>query len=322
VQQGESPEQVARVLGIHRSSMYRWLRLADHPDGLAAKPHLGPSPRLSPSQQLRLLDLLRQGADAHGWSNRLWTTRRIATLIQRHFAIQLHHDHVGRFLRTRLVWTPQKPQRRARERDPAAIQHWQQVELPRLRRASRERDAHLVFLDESGFQLNPSVRRTWAPRGQTPILDAWDRRDKLSVISSITLSPRARRLNLYFDVLADNQNARAVDIIAYLRMLKRQLGGALTVIWDGSNIHSKSKLVRAYLAEHPEVEVATLPGYTPELNPDEQVWGWTKYGQLANLAAEDNDELRDAVITKMVELRDDPSKLQAFMEHSGVLLAA
>jgi len=322
VQQGESPEDVARVLGIHRSSIYRWLHRADQPEGLAAKPHPGPTPRLSAPQQHRLLDLLRQGADAHGWTNRLWTTRRIAELIRRHFAVGLHHDHVGRFLRTRLDWTPQKPERRARERNPAAIQDWQQVELPRLRQASRQRGAHLVFLDESGFQLNPCVRRTWAPRGQTPILDAWDRRDKLSVISSITVSPKAGRLNLYFDVLADNANAHAVDIVAYLKLLKKHLRGPLTVIWDGSNIHSQSKLVRAYLAEHPEIVVATLPGYSPDLNPDEQVWGWTKYGQLANLAAEDNDELRDAVISKLVELREDPLKLQAFVEHSGLLLAA
>lgn len=322
VQHGESPEVVARVLGINRASIYRWLRRANDGDGLAAQPHPGPAPRLSAAQQRRLLELLRQGADAHGWPNRLWTTRRVAELIRRRFAIPLHHDHVGRFLRTRLEWTPQKPERRARERDALAIARWQQTELPRLARSSRQRGAHLVFLDESGFQLNPCVRRTWAPRGQTPILAAWDRRDKLSVISSITVSPQAGRLNLYFDVLADNANAHGEDIVAYLRLLKKQLRGPLTVIWDGSNIHSKSKAVRAYLAEHPEIVVATLPGYAPDLNPDEQVWGWTKYGRLANLAAESNDHLRDAVISELVDLRGDRQKLQAFMEHSGVLLAA
>lgn len=321
IAQGESPEVVARIVGVNRASVYRWLRLANETDGLAARPHPGPAPRLSAPQQQRLLHLLRQGADAHGWPNRLWTTRRVAALIRRHFDITLHHDHVGRFLRTRLDWTPQKPERRARERDAAAIAHWQQVELPQLARSSRQRGAHLVFLDESGFQLNPCVRRTWAPRGQTPILDAWDRRDKLSVISSLTVSPQARRLNLYFDVLADNVNAYGTDIVAYLQLLKKQLRGPLTVIWDGSNIHSKSQVVRAYLAQHPDIEVATLPGYAPDLNPDEQVWGWTKYGRLANLAAETNDHLRDAVIGELVDLRSDQRKMQSFLEHSGVSLA-
>jgi transposase len=70
-------------------------------------------------------------------------------------------------------------------------------------------------------------------------------------------------LNLYFDLLPDNANANAEDIIDFLRQLKEQLGGPFTVIWDGSNIHSKSRKVRAYLARHPEIVVETLPGYAP-----------------------------------------------------------
>jgi transposase len=322
VRQGESPEAVARALGIDRSSIYRWLRLADQPGGLAARPHPGPAPRLAAEQQHQLLDLLRQGADAHGWSNRLWTLPRVAELIRRHFGIRLQHDHVGRFLRGQLRWTPQKPAERARERRPGAIRYWQEVRLPALLRDSQERGAYVVWLDESGFQLNPAVRRTWAPRGQTPILERWDRRDRLSVISSVTVSPRAGRLNLYFDVLADNANARASDSIAFLQALRRQVRAPLTVIWDGSNIHSKSKAVQAYLAAHPDIVVATLPGYAPELNPTEQVWNWTKNARLPNLAAEDTDELREAVITELLGLRREPQKLQSFLEHSGVLLPA
>lgn len=322
VHRGERPAAVARIFGVHRSSLYRWLQAADQPAGLAARPHPGPTPRLTAAQQQRLLAFLRQGATAHGWSNRLWTLPRVAVLIQRCFGIRLHHDHVGRFLRRQLRWTPQKPTERARERDPTAIQAWQLERRPALVRRSRQRGATLVWLDESAFQLTPTVRRTWAPRGQTPILERWDRRDKLTVISSITVSPRAGRLNLYFDVLPDNANARAADIVAYLQALRRQLRTPLTVIWDGSNIHSKSKLVQAYLAQHPEIVTATLPGYAPELNPTEQVWNWTKNARLANLAADDADELRDAVITELVGLRREQPKLAAFVRHSGSLLAA
>src|SRR5215207_1132661 len=98
VQRGDSTKDVARIFGVARGSLYRWLRLAQFPDGLAAKPHPGPALRLSTTQQRELLRLLRQGAQAHGWSNQLWTTKRIAELIRRHFNISLHHDHVGRFL--------------------------------------------------------------------------------------------------------------------------------------------------------------------------------------------------------------------------------
>jgi transposase len=322
VAQGESPEIVARVVGVNRASMYRWLKMAHGPDGLAAKPHPGSEPRLSPEQHRQLEVLLREGAQAHGWPNRLWTCARIGQLIQRHFGVSFHHDHVGRFLRARLNWTPQKPRRRARERDEAAIEHWQQVRFPHIDAAARKRGAHLVFLDESGFMLTPTVRRTWAPRGSKPLLDCWDRRDRLSAISGITVSPKTRRLNLYFDVLRDNANVHAEDVIEFLRKLKRQVGGPFTVLWDGSKVHSRSGLVKAFLAEHPDIVAETLPAYAPEINPDELVWGWSKYGRLANLAAEDTDQLRDHVIEDLTHLQEHPYLLASFVDKTKLPFAA
>jgi transposase len=322
VEEGESPAVVARVVGVCRSSVHRWLAAAREPGGLDAKPHPGPAPRLSRDQHQELESLLRDGAQAHGWANRLWTTARVAEVIQRHFGIAFHHDHVGRFLRARLNWSPQKPRRRARERDEAAIEHWKTDTFPRLAQEAQQRDAHLVFLDESGFQLTPTVRRTWAPRGSKPILDCWDRRDRLSAISAITVSPRAGATNLYFAVLDDNKNVRAEDVVDFLRHLRRQVGRPLTVLWDGSNVHGKSRLVRAFLTEHPEIVTATLPAYAPELNPDELVWGWTKYGRLANLAAADTDWLRDQVLEELWYLREHPHLLQAFISKTNLAVPA
>jgi hypothetical protein len=157
---------------------------------------------------------------------------------------------------------------------------WREFDFPRIAQRAQARDAHLVFLDESGYMLTPTVRRTWAPRGGKPTLDCWDRRDRISAISSLTVSPRQRRLNLYFDLLPDNATVHGEDVVAYLKQLRAQLGGPFTLLWDGSNVHSKSKVVREYLALHPEIVAETLPAYTPELNPDELVWGWSKYGRL------------------------------------------
>jgi transposase len=321
LRQGESPTLVARILGVDRSSLYRWRQRAEQgPAALAACPHPHRPPRLSPAQLRELEALLVQGSAAHGWPNSLWTTERVSVVIHRHFGVRFHHDHVGRFLRQRLGWTPQKPQRRARERDEKAILDWQSREFPRLARAAQERGAHLVFLDESGFFLTPSVRRTWAPRGQTPILDAWDRRDRISAISSISVSPRNRHLNLHFDLLPDNANAHGEDIVEYLRRLKAQIGGPLTVLWDGSRIHDRSRLVRAFLAEHPEIQTERLPAYAPELNPDELVWAWTKYSRLGNLAAAHTDWLRDYLITEFTYVREHPELLASFIEGTGLPL--
>jgi len=94
----------------------------------------------------------------------------------------------------------------------------------------------------------------------------------------------------------------------------------LTVLWDRSRIHSRSKVVRAYLARHPEIVIESFPGYVPELNPDEAVWGRTKYGQSANLAAEDTDHLWDHVVERLIELKYQPHLLASFIRQTKLPL--
>ena len=103
------------------------------------------------------------------------------------------------------------------------------------------------------------------------MLDAWDRRDRISAISCITLSPWAGRPGLYFELLPVNKTVHAEEVVAFLKALRRQLRGPFTVVWDRHGIHSKSRLVKAFLAEHRDVVVEDFPGYMPDLNPDEQV---------------------------------------------------
>jgi transposase len=320
VERGESPELVANTYGVNRASVYRWLAMSRQMDGLAAKPHHGPTPRLSPEQLQHLETLLLQGAKAHGWSTQLWTCARIAVLIQRHFNVRFHHDHVGRLLHERLNWTAQKPRRRARERDPTAVHFFKQVRFPNIVKEAQRRQAHLVFLDESGYMLTPTVRRTWAPRGSKPLLDCWDRRDRLSAISCITVSPKAKRLNLYFRLLSHNVHGE--DVVEFLRELKKAVGGPLMVLWDRGPVHRKSRVVRAYLGKHPEIVAEDLPAYTPDINPDELVWNWSKYGRLANLAAEDTDELLERVVDELVYLKQHPELLASFVEKTELPLAA
>lgn len=319
IQRGERPSVVARLFGIKRASLYRWRQMAlQGPSALLAKPS-GPKFRLAAEQLEQLKTLLLQGAKAHGWPNELWTTARVAELIRRQFGIAYHPDHVGRFLRQRLGWTPQKPARRARERDTEAIQHWKRYTFPRIVEKTFARGAHLIFLDESGFFLNPCVRRTWSPAGQTPVLDAWDRRDRLSAISSLSISPEKRQLGLEFRLLP--HNVKGEDVVAYLRELKHGLGTTkLTILWDGGAVHDRAVVVRDYLAGHPDITTERLPAYAPELNPDELVWSWTKYGRLANLAASDTGVLAEAVIEELEYLHEHPDLLASFIHKTNLPL--
>jgi transposase len=315
VADGQPRKTVARVLGVHPKTIARWVRASRQPGGLAAKPALGPTPGLSDTDLQQLAALLAQGAKAHGWHNELWTAARVARLIQRQFHIDYHPEHVRKILKQRLGWTSQKPKHRARERDDKEVARWLDDEFPRIVRAAHRRGAYLVFLDESGFFLTPTVRRTLAPRGQTPVLKAWVKRDKWSAISCITTSPVRGRPGLYFELL--DHSARAEDVVRFLAGVHRRLG-PVTVVWDRSKIHSTSKAVKAWRAKHPDVVAENFPGYVPDLNPDEGVWGWTKYGRLANLAAQDKHELRKHVVEELTTAKQRPDLLRGFLRQTGL----
>src|SRR5919199_1885392 len=108
VAHGESRADVARILGVHPKTLARWLRLARQPHGLDPTPHPGPPPGLSDDQLRQLGGLLAQGAEAHGWHNQLWTAARVARVLERHFGVHYHPEHVRKILQRRLGWTSQK----------------------------------------------------------------------------------------------------------------------------------------------------------------------------------------------------------------------
>ncbi|MFO0887904.1 MAG: transposase [Isosphaeraceae bacterium] len=190
--------------------------------------------------------------------------------------------------------------------------------MPRIIEEAGARRAHLVFLDESGFQLAPVVRRTYAPRGKTPIVEAWHRKGRISAISAVTVSPVRRKPNLYFRLLPDNTNAHGRDTTAFLAQLRGELRGPMTVLWDQSKIHERSSVVKRYLARHPEIVTEDFPGYAPEANPDEGVWGWAKYHRMPNYAPEGTAELRSRLWHELSSLRERPDLLASFIRHAEI----
>jgi transposase len=196
------------------------------------------------------------------------------------------------------------------------VARWLDDEFPRIVRGAFARQADLVFLDESGFFRTPTVRRTLAPRGRTPVLKTRTRRDKWSAISCITLSPVSGRPGLYFELF--DYAVGGVDVVGFLAAVRRRVGPR-TVVWDRNQIHSKSKVVRSWLAKHPEVVAEEFPGYVPDLNPDEGVWGWTKYARLANWAPHDKQELRAQVVDQLAIAKRRPDLLRGFIRQTGLL---
>ena len=164
--------------------------------------------------------------------------------------------------------------------------------------------------------LTPVIRRTYAPRGKTPIQQAWDRRDRISAISAITISPKRRQLNLYFRLLPDNENVHAEDVVEFLRDLRRHIGPLMTIVWDRSNTHDRSRAVQAFLRNNPTIRTERFPGYAPELNPDEGVWSYTKFARLANFAPTDTRHMRRRIYYELNRLKRRPDLLASFIEHT------
>ena len=175
----------------------------------------------------------------------------------------------------------------------------------------------MVFLDESGFMLQPVVRRTWAPRGKTPILRQWDRRDRLSAISAITVAPRRRRFGLYWAQY--RHNIRSAEVLRFLQGLRRHLPKGFTLIWDRGQPH-RAKQVKTWLGERRRIVVEWLPAYAPDLNPVEMVWGHTKYGDLANYAPNSFEDLEHAFLNSMSRTKGQRSLLSAFFKGAGLKL--
>ncbi|WP_145274985.1 helix-turn-helix domain-containing protein [Tautonia plasticadhaerens] len=122
MQQGESPTVIARILGVCRTSLYRWLGMAkDSPEALAARPHPGPTPRPSDERLRELEDLLPRGARAHGWPNDPRSAQRVAEVIRRRFGVTYHVEHARKLIRRRLNRAGQRPQRRAKQRNEEGI---------------------------------------------------------------------------------------------------------------------------------------------------------------------------------------------------------
>lgn len=132
-------------------------------------------------------------------------------------------------------------------------------------------------------------RRTWAPRGATPIQRAWDRYDRLSVIGAITLSPMRRRIGTPFQIHADN--IRTDEVVEFIRQLRQQIQRPLIICWDRWAVH-RSAAKRIAQSRLQNIGFEWLPAYAPELNPVEPRWSHTKYSDLANFVPHDVSHLK------------------------------
>ncbi len=291
----ETQAEIAERFGVSKSTIETWWYRWQATDSCNALPYAGgPKRKLSTDQIETLRRLLIQGALVQGWENDLWTAKRVAEMIRKRFRIDCSSRQAWTILRRDLGWTSQRPIKRSIGRDEHEIQRWMTHDFPRILRDARRMEAYLVFIDESGFLLEPNIKRTFAPRGQTPIIKVADPHGRISVAGAITISPIQRRLGFLYYLLPDNKNFHGDSIVHFLDEIYRRILNPIIILWDGISIHSSEPVID-YRDQHKRLTFEEFPPYALELNPVDKVWFYTKHDRLANYAPATLYELRHSL---------------------------
>jgi transposase len=172
----------------------------------------------------------------------------------------------------------------------------------------------LVWIDEAGFYLLPALVRTWAPIGEPPILHAPCSYDHLSAISAITPSGQ-----LLLHVQEDAYHGS--DVVRFLKHVLRHIPGNLLILWDGASIHRSQAIKEFLIAGAAErIHLERLPGYAPDLNPDEGIWSYLKYRELKNVVCQNQGELRYELRLAVARLRHKRHVIQGCITQAGLTL--
>jgi transposase len=316
VLQGETQVQVARSLQVRATTVWKWVdaykRLGA--EALASTKAMGPKPKLS-AKQLEELRVIIVGKNPLqlAFGTALWSLPIVAVVIEREFGIILHESTVSRLLR-RIGLTPQKPQRRAFQRDDAECAHWVATDFPRIVRAARRKQATILFGDETGVREDGTVGTTWGRKGQRPTVQVTFGRKAVNVISFI--SPHGR---MWFRCYEGTLNAQLY--IEYLAALLAELKGFIFLIVDKHPAHVAAATKR-FLAEHKHrISVHHLPSYAPDMNPDEHVWGYLK-NMFRRVPLDAGETLTTSVASSMKTIADDAELVRAFFRHPEVQYVA
>jgi transposase len=307
VEAGAHPEDVAVALGLHRKTVYGWLAAYRQggKEALKAKPVPGRPPRLGGPQLARLYALI-VGVDPRQlqFEFALWTREMVRELIRREFAVALSAVSVGRLLR-KLGLSPQRPLHRAYEQDPEAVERWKRQTYPAIRDQAAEQGATIYFCDEAGIRSDYHAGTTWAPVGRTPVVGNTGKRFSINMISAVTA-----RGALRFAVHQGTTNATV--FIDFCKRLLHDTSGPVYLVVDGHPAHRATATTRFVASTEGRLRLFFLPGYSPELNPDEWVWKNVKHDRIGKTGATNAEDLKSKAIGALRRLQKRPALVRAF----------
>ena len=264
VEAGESPEVVINALGFHRGQIYEWLALYREGgiEALKRKKAKGREPKLKGQQLKKLYKIITTKNPIQlRFEFALWTRAMIRELIRDEFNVRLSDVSVGRLLH-KLGLSPQKPLRRAYQRDEAKVNEWQEKGYPEIRKLAKKEKATIYFGDEASVRSDYHSGTTWAPVGKTPVVETTGARFSVNMISAVSAKGQLRFMTF-------NGKMNADKFIEFLERLIYKAPRPVFLILDGHPVH-KSKVVKEFVATTKgKLRLFILPPYSPHLNPDE-----------------------------------------------------
>lgn len=314
---GESPEVIAKTLGYHRSAVYQWLKRYEAAglEGLKYQKIPGKQPTLSKAQKQKIFDIVTSKNPLQlKFAFALWTRAMVKDLILDQFGISLSEVSVGRLLHE-LGLTPQRPLRRAYQQNPERVAHWLQQEYPAIQKEAKAAKATIYFGDEAGIRSDYHSGTTWAPRGQTPVIRTTGSRHSLNLVSAISAKGSMRFMTVKGKMTADR-------FIEFLERLLKNQSTPVFLIVDGHPVH-RSARVRAFVeSTEGRLKLFHLPAYSPELNPDEQVWNQLKNHRIGKMFIKSLDDMVEKVGSALRSIQRSPALIRSFFQHRECRYAA
>ncbi len=317
VRDGMYQAEAARTFGVSRQSVNNWMKkyrsggLRCLRAGRRGRPSVQ---QLAPHQAATAVRLISDRCpDQLKLPFVLWTREAVGELLARRFGVQVSVWTVGRYLR-RWGFTPQKPVRRAYERNPEIVQQWLREKYPAIRARAKRDGAEIHWGDEMGLRSDHQAGRSWGRRGQTPVIPGTGKRFGCSMISTIT-----NRGRLYFMVFKERFTARV--FIRFLKRLRRQVGRKVVLIVDEHPAHKAGETTRWLKSQEEHLRVYFLPPYSPELNPDELLNQDVKTNAVGRRRAVDQADLMANVRGYLRSTQKMPHLVRSYFQEEHVRYA-
>jgi len=315
---GLSQSEAARTHRVSRTSVHNWCKAHEAGGERRLRSNKRGRPRESPlkgHQAATVVNLVRDNCpDQLKLGFALWSRAAVQKLLAERFGVHRSVWTIGRYLQ-RWNFTPQKPVQKAYEKDPQAVQQWLDEDYPAIRRKAGREGAEIHWGDQMAMRSDHQTGTSYSPKGQTPVVPGTGQRFRCNLISTVT-----NRGTVRFMIFT--RRFTAALMIEFLQRLIRDVDGKVFLILDQHPVHRSKQVTRWLDAHADQLEVYFLPGYSPELNPDEYLNQDVKANAVGRQRPSDQAQMISQVRTYLQSTQKQPEIVRGYFDHPDVTYAA